>query len=329
MPGVVVRLSHGQSCFAIRAGLMSQRIKPFVTRVRHPVSVVRVAINVLPGGTRMVGKLEGRVALITGAARGQGRSHAVVLAGEGADIIAVDICAPVASVAYPLSTPGDLAETARLVEKAGGHVVTFVGDVRSSADMRSATDLALERFGRIDIVVANAGIWTSGALWELEDQAWSEMIDVNLTGVFNTVRFAIPHMIERRSGSLVLISSTCGVKALGWMAHYNAAKHGVMGLTRSLALDLGQYFVRANAVLPSTVNTPMIMNEPSYRIYRPDVDNPTREDAIAGFYAHNVIPAPYVEPEDVSAAVLFLASDDSRYVTGIGLPVDLGTIQKT
>jgi SDR family mycofactocin-dependent oxidoreductase len=277
----------------------------------------------------MTGRLDGRVALITGAARGQGRSHAVLLAREGADIVAVDRCAPVESVAYPLSTPEDLAETAKLVAETGRRIETYIGDVRSPADMRAATQLALDAFGQIDIVVANAGIWTPGSVWEMTDQTWQDMIDINLTGVFNTVRFAIPPMIERKSGSLVLISSTCGVKPLGWMPHYNAAKHGVMGLTKSLALDLGPYFVRANAVLPSTVNTPLIHNEPSYKIYRPDLENPTREEAMAGFYAHNAIPLPYVEPEDVSEAVLFLASDAARYITGLGLTVDLGTIQKT
>jgi SDR family mycofactocin-dependent oxidoreductase len=277
----------------------------------------------------MAGRLAGKTALITGVARGQGRSHAVALAREGADIFGVDMCAPVESVAYALSTADDLAETARLVARTGRRIETYIGDVRSSADMRAATEQAASTFGKIDIVVANAGIWTPGSVWEMDDQTWQDMIDINLTGVFNTVRFAIPQMIERKSGSLVLISSTCGVKALGWMPHYNAAKHGVMGLTRSLALDLGPYFVRANAILPSTVNTPMIMNEPSYKIYRPDLENPTREEAMSGFYAHNAMPVPYVEPEDVSEAVLFLASDASRYITGIGLPVDLGTIQTT
>jgi SDR family mycofactocin-dependent oxidoreductase len=277
----------------------------------------------------MAGRLAGKTALITGVARGQGRSHALALAREGADIFGVDMCAPVESVAYALSTTDDLAETAKLVARTGRRIETYIGDVRSSADMRAATEQAASTFGKIDIVVANAGIWTPGSVWEMDDQTWQDMIDINLTGVFNTVRFAIPQMIERKSGSLVLISSTCGVKALGWMPHYNAAKHGVMGLTRSLALDLGPYLVRANAILPSTVNTPMIMNEPSYKIYRPDLENPTREEAMSGFYAHNAMPVPYVEPEDVSEAVLFLASDASRYITGIGLPVDLGTIQTT
>jgi (+)-trans-carveol dehydrogenase len=277
----------------------------------------------------MAGKLDGKVALITGAARGQGRSHALALAREGADIFGVDMCAQVESVAYPLSTTDDLAETTSLVTGTGRRIETYIGDVRSSADMRAATEQAISTFGKIDIVIANAGIWTPGSVWEMDDQTWQDMIDINLTGVFNTVRFAIPQMMERKSGSLVLISSTCGVKALGWMPHYNAAKHGVMGLTRSLALDLGPYFVRANAILPSTVNTPMIMNDPSYKIYRPDLENPTREEAMSGFYAHNAMPMPYVEPEDVSEAVLFLASDASRYITGIGLPVDLGTIQTT
>jgi SDR family mycofactocin-dependent oxidoreductase len=277
----------------------------------------------------LTGRVQGKIALITGAARGQGRSHAVALAREGADIVAIDMCAPVPSVAYPLSTPDDLEETAKLVEGTGRQVRTFVGDVRSPDDMRTATQLAVDTFGKIDIVVANAGIWTPGSVWEMDDQTWHDMIDINLTGVFNTVRFAIPQMIERKSGSLVLISSTCGVKPLAWMPHYNAAKHGVMGLTKSLALDLGPYFVRANAILPSTVNTPMIHNEPSYKIYRPDLENPTPEEAMSGFYAHNAIPLPYVEPEDVSEAVLFLASDASRYITGLGLTIDLGTIQKT
>lgn len=277
----------------------------------------------------MTGRLEGRVALITGAARGQGRSHAVRLASEGADIVAVDRCDDIDTVMYPLSREADFAETARLVREQGRQFETIVGDVRSSSDMRNATERALELHGRLDVVVANAGIWSPGALWEMDDQTWQDMIDVNLTGVFNSVRFAIPHMMERKSGSLILTSSTCGVKALGWMGHYNAAKHGVMGLTKSLALDLGPYFVRANAILPSTVNTPMIHNDPSYKIYRPDLENPTREEAMAGFYAHNAMPLPYVEPEDVSAVVAFLASDESRYITGIGIPVDLGTLQKT
>ena len=148
----------------------------------------------------MTGRLDGRVAIITGAARGQGRSHAVRLAREGADIVAVDWCSQVESVAYPLSSPDDLAETAKLVAETGRRIETYIGDVRSSADMRAATQLTLDTFGQIDIVVANAGIWSPGAVWEMTDQTWQDMIDINLTGVFNTVRFAIPHMIERKSG---------------------------------------------------------------------------------------------------------------------------------
>lgn len=276
-----------------------------------------------------MGDLDDRVAMITGAARGQGRSHCLALARAGCDIVAIDRCAPVDSVAYPLGTPDELAQTARLVEKLGRRVETLVGDVRLSTDMRVATELAMSTFGRIDIVVANAGIWTPGALWEIDDATWTDMVDINLTGVFNTVRFPIPHMIERKCGTIIMTSSTCGVKPLPWMAHYNATKHAVMGLMKSLALDLGQYTVRVNAVLPTTVNTPMIMNDASYRIYRPDLDNPRKDDAMAGFYAHNVLPFPFVEPEDVSAAVVFLASDEARYITGIGIPIDLGTILKT
>jgi (+)-trans-carveol dehydrogenase len=198
----------------------------------------------------MAGRLAGKSALITGVARGQGRSHALALAREGADIFGVDMCAPVESVAYALSTTDDLAETAKLVAHTGRRIETYIGDVRSSADMRAATEQAASTFGKIDIVVANARIWTPGSVWEMDDQAWPDMIDINLRSVFNTVRFAIPRMIERKSGSLVLISSTCGVKALGWMPHYNAAKHGVMGLTRSLALDLGPYLVRPTPSCP-------------------------------------------------------------------------------
>jgi len=257
--------------------------------------------------------LAGKAAVITGGSRGIGAAAVKLFAQAGADV---------------LFTYNKAKDAAQLVEqeagKHGTRVEGFKVDIGRHAANKKLVDHAIARLGRLDIVVANAGIWTPGSVWEMDDQTWADMIDINLTGVFNTVRFAIPQMIERKSGSLVLISSTCGVKALGFMPHYNAAKHGVMGLTRSLALDLGPYFVRANAILPSTVNTPMIHNEALHRAFRPDLEHPGRDDVKAGFAEMNLLPIPWVDPVDISNAIVWLSSDAARYVTGVTLPVDAG-----
>jgi (+)-trans-carveol dehydrogenase len=280
-------------------------------------------------GGNMTGKLEGKVAFITGAARGQGRSHAITLAREGADIIAVDICAQVGSVPYPMATPEDLAQTVKEVETLDRRIVATDVDVRDYDALKQALDDGVAQLGRLDIVSANAGIVSYGRVEELPEQTWRDVIDVNLTGEWHAAKAAIPHLrAGGRGGSIILTSSDAGLKALQNLAHYVAAKHGVIGLMRTLALELAADFIRVNALAPTSVNTPMIMNEPTYRVFRPDLENPTAEDMAGPATAVNVLPIPWVEPVDISNAVLWLASEESRYVTGITLPVDAGAAIK-
>ena len=268
-----------------------------------------------------MGKLEGKVAFITGAARGQGRSHAIRLAQEGADIIAVDLCAQMGSVGYPMATEEDLAETVRQVE----------ADVRDSAALKGAVDDGVAQLGRLDIVLANAGIATFAPVEELTDDMWDEMIAVNLTGVFKTVRAAVPHIkAGGRGGAIVLTSSTAGIKGLANLAHYVAAKHGVVGLVKTMANEFAPDSIRVNSVHPTSVNTDMIHNEETYGLFRPDKPKSevTREEAAESFKVMNALPIEWVEPVDISNAILFLVSDDARYVTGVQLPVDAGAVQK-
>ncbi|MCM3920500.1 mycofactocin-coupled SDR family oxidoreductase [Frankia sp. AiPs1] len=275
-----------------------------------------------------MGRVAGKVAFITGAGRGQGRSHAVRLAEEGASIIATDICAPVGSVSYPMAGEADLAETAQLVEKAGGKVVTGVADVRDQAALAAVADRGLAEFGKIDIVVANAGIASYAPAWEITEQAWREMIDINLTGAWQTCRTIIPHMIPRGGGSIVIISSAAGLIAPPNLAHYVSAKHGLVGLMRALANELAGHSIRVNSIHPTQVDTPMIMHDEIYRMFRPDLEEPTAADIVDVSTEMNALPVPWVEPADVSNAVLFLASDEARYITGATLPVDAGIVNK-
>jgi (+)-trans-carveol dehydrogenase len=277
----------------------------------------------------MTGRVEGKVAFITGAARGQGRSHAVTLAREGADIIAVDMPAQIESVPYPMATPEDLAQTVKEVEATGRRIVATVADVRDYEALKQALDDGVAQLGRLDIASVNAGILSYDQAEELPEQTWRDVIDVNLTGEWHAAKAAIPHLrAGGRGGSIILTSSDLGLKALQNLAHYVAAKHGVIGLMRTLALELAPDFIRVNALAPTSVNTPMIMNEPTYRVFRPDLENPTAEDMTEPARALNALPIPWVEPADVSDAVLWLASDESRYVTGITLPVDAGMVLK-
>ncbi|WP_395105452.1 mycofactocin-coupled SDR family oxidoreductase [Actinomadura sp. SCN-SB] len=274
-------------------------------------------------------RAEGRVALVTGAARGQGRAHAVRLAEEGADIIALDLCRQIDTVPYPLSTPDDLAETAGLVTATGREVVTAVADVRDLDETRAAIDDAVARLGRLDIVVANAGVHSGGVpSWELTDEAWQDLVDVNLTGVWITCKAAAPHLIGSGGGSIVITSSTAGLRPYGGIAHYVAAKHALMGLTKTLAQELGAQGVRVNAVNPTQVDTDMIQNPLVRRLFVPDVEEPTREQFAAASQDGMLLPTPWLDPSDVSDAVAFLASDEARFVTGIGLPVDAGVLAR-
>ena len=278
-----------------------------------------------------MGQLEGKVAFITGAARGQGRSHAVRLAQEGADIIAVDLCAQVDTVGYPLATADDLAETVRQVEALDRRIIAGQADVRDSAALKSAVDEGVAQLGRLDIVLANAGIASFAPVEDLTDEMWDDMIDINLTGVFKTVRAAVPHLkANDDGGAIVLTSSTAGIKGLANLAHYVAAKHGVVGLTKTLANELAPHMIRVNSVHPTAVNTDMIHNEQTYSVFLPDKkpSEITREEAAESFKTMNALPIEWVEPVDISNAILFLVSDAGRYVTGVQLPIVAGAVIK-
>jgi SDR family mycofactocin-dependent oxidoreductase len=275
-----------------------------------------------------MGKLAGKVAFITGAARGQGRSHAIRLAQEGADVIAVDRCAPIESVPYGLATDDDLAETVAAVKALDRRIVATTADVRDYGALRAALDAGVAELGRLDVVVANAGIFSFGTLAELDERAWHDMIDVNLTGVWHTVKAAVPHLRAAGGGSIVLTSSTAGLMGMRNIGHYVAAKHGVVGLMRTLALELAQDMIRVNSVHPTSADTDMAHNPATYALFAPDLPpaDRTRDAVRDRFQALNALPIPWIEPVDVSNAVLWLASDESRYVTGVTLPVDAGTL---
>ena len=276
-----------------------------------------------------MGKLDGRVAFVTGVARNQGRSHALTLAEEGADIIGLDICREIATSCHTGATEDDLAETVKLVEELGRGIVVSVGDVRKYADVEAAFQKGLDEFGRCDIVLANAGIFASGKFWEIELDAWQEMIDINLTGVWHTVRAAAPQMIKQnQGGSIVITGSTESLKGMPNTASYSAAKHGLTGLMRTMANELGEYGIRVNTVNPTCVDTDMVNNRTVFELFRPDLVNPTREEVSASFAATNIIPIDFMPPRAVSEAILFLVSDESKYITGVPMPVDAGFVTK-
>ena len=278
-----------------------------------------------------MGRLDGKVAFITGAARGQGRSHALRMAEEGADIIAVDVAKQLPTVEYPMSTTEDLAETVRLVETLDRRIFAREADVRDYDALKSALDEGVAEFGRLDIVSANAGIFSQGRADELSDESWDEMIGVNLTGVWHTAKAAIPHLkAGGNGGSIIITSSTAGLKGFENFVHYVSAKHGVVGLMRTLALELAPDMIRVNSIHPTSVDTEMIQNDMLYALFAPDLEpeQRTREAMGERFQTLNALPIPWVEPVDISNAVLWLASDESRYVTGVTLPVDAGSTQK-
>jgi SDR family mycofactocin-dependent oxidoreductase len=278
----------------------------------------------------MTGRIEGKVAFVSGAARGQGRSHAVRLAQEGADIIAIDICKPVDNVVYPAATPADLAETADLVKGYDRRIVTAEVDVRDYDALKAAVDSGVAQLGRLDIIVANAGIGNGGnKLHKIRENIWQDMIDINLSGVWKTVKAGVPHILAgERGGSIVLTGSVGAHKALAHTGHYIAAKHGVVGLMRAFAVELGQHRIRVNSVHPSQVNTPMTMNDVTFKLFRPNLENPGPDDFAPFSQMMHTLPVPWVEAVDISNAVLFLASDESRYVTGVSLPVDADALLK-
>ncbi|MBP1162210.1 SDR family mycofactocin-dependent oxidoreductase [Rhodococcus sp. PvR044] len=280
-------------------------------------------------GTTPSGRVAGKVALVTGAARGIGRAQALRFAQEGADVIAVDLCGPVDTVVTPPSSAADLAETAALVRETGGRIETFEVDVRDRAALSSAVDAGVAAFSGLDIVCATAGITSSAPALDLDEQTWKTMLDVNLTGVWQTCAVAAPHLIERGGGSMILTSSIAGLRGLVGVAHYTAAKHGVVGLMRSMAKELAPHRVRVNTVHPTNVDTPMIQNDAVRAKFRPDLDRPpTREEFAESAATMNMLAIPWIEPVDVANAALFLASDEARYITSVSLPVDAGSTRR-
>src|SRR5438270_3130343 len=278
-----------------------------------------------------MGRVDGKVALVTGAGRGQGRSHALKLAAEGADVIAVDIGGgQVETISYELASEADLDTTVSAIEAMGRRAVKAIADVRSLSDLQAAVDAGLAELGKIDIVCANAGIGSWAVAWQMTEQQWKDMIDINLSGVFNATRAALPSMVERgEGGSVVLTSSTAGLRAYANTAHYTAAKHGVIGLMKVLAQEAGPHRIRVNAVCPTTVRTPLVINDATFELFAPHLENPSEDDVREPFESLNILPGvAWIEPEDVSDAVLFLCSDAAKYITGVALPIDAGNIVK-
>lgn len=267
----------------------------------------------------MNGRLDGKVAFITGAARGQGRAHAVRLASEGADILALDLAAKMPGVPYDSSTPEDLAETARLVQTLGRRIVTRIGDTRDLDGLRVFLQAGIAELGRLDIVVANAGICIPELWDEITPSTFQDTIDINVTGTWNTVMAAAPHLVAGGGGSIILTSSYAGKKMQPFMVHYTTSKHAVTGMTRAFAAELGPHHIRVNSVHPGAVNTPMGSGKMTEEINRIYATNEALASMGTGF-----LPQWFVEAEDIAAAVAYLASDDARFVTSEHLSIDAG-----
>jgi SDR family mycofactocin-dependent oxidoreductase len=276
----------------------------------------------------VAGRVAGKVAFITGAARGQGRSHAIRLAEEGADIIAIDVCEDVATVPYGGATEADLAETVKQVEALDRRIVARKADVRDYNSLKAALDDGVAQLGKLDIVSANAGIFSSGPTAALTEEQWGQVIDINLSGVWRTCKAAIPHLVANHGGSIIITSSTAGIKGTPNLAHYVSAKHGLVGLMRTLAVELAPQSIRVNSIHPTMVDTPMVQNDALYELFMPGEEHPTKEQFAALSQSMQAMPIPWVDAVDISNALLFLASDEARYVTGVTLPVDAGQTQK-
>ena len=276
------------------------------------------------------GPLEGRVALITGAARGQGRAHAIRLADDGADIIAIDICRPISdTITYPLATPEELADTVRAVEATGRKVLAREVDIRDLAALQQVVADGIEQFGRLDVLVANAGVLSWGRLFEMSEEQWEAVIDVNLNGTWKTIRAAVPAMIEAgNGGSIIIVSSSAGLKATPGNGHYSASKHGLVALTNALAIEVGEFGIRVNSIHPYSIETPMVEKEAMMQLFSKYPN-----------YIHSFSPMPYrpinhqgkkglqefMEPQEVSDVVAWLAGDGSATISGSQIAVDRGT----
>lgn len=271
-----------------------------------------------------MGMLDGKVALITGGSRGQGRAHAVTCAREGADVIIADIADQMGTVPYQMATQGDLDETVSQVEALDRRILAIKADVRDQQQLDDVAARGIAEFGKIDILIANAGIWTLAPFWELTDDQWDEMIGVNLTGVWKSAKAVAPHMIERQSGSIVITSSTAGLEpALGY-AHYAAAKHGVIGLMKNIALELAPYGIRCNSINPGAINTPMNNHQDAWDLFAGHPGG-TGQDRIEVGYAYAALKGTsFMDPQVIADTALYLNSELAAKVTGVTIPVDAG-----
>jgi SDR family mycofactocin-dependent oxidoreductase len=271
-----------------------------------------------------MGKFDGKVVLITGGARGQGRSHALRFAQEGADVAICDIASQLDTVPYPMAQQSDLDETVKMVEDLDRRCVAVRADVRDRAQVDGFVQQAVTELGRVDFLLANAGIFSFSTVAEMTDELWREMIDTNLTGVFHAMRAVLPHMIEQNHGRIVATSSMAGKAGFGNIGHYVATKWGVIGLVKSVAMEVGGSGITVNAVCPTTVDTTMIQNEAAYKLFLPEQEHPSREAAATAFQSLNTIPVPWVETIDISNTMVFLCSDEARYITGETIAVAAG-----
>lgn len=270
-----------------------------------------------------MGKLDGRVAIVTGAGRGQGRAHALALAREGAKVVVSDIGEDIDTVQYPLATGGELDETVRLIEGASGEAMAVTADMRSSADVDRLVRAALDAFGTVDVLVANAGICAASAVEEITDQQWSDMIETNLGGPFRCIRAVLPAMKAQRFGRIVVTASMTGRHGNPNLSHYTASKFGVIGLVKTVALEVAQQGITVNAMCPTSVDTPMLHNDANYRLFCPEIDGPTVDDVRPRFASLNPMGVPWIAPEVFTDAVMYLVCD-SGYVTGTTLEVGAG-----
>ena len=269
--------------------------------------------------------LSGHVALVTGAARGQGRSHAIALARAGARLVLVDIASDIATVPYPLGTAAELRETEAMVQEIGQECLSFVADIRDTAAMTNVVDTALDTFGRLDICVANAGVVGFGRFWELTDDQWCTMIDTNLNGAFKTVRAVVPHMLERNHGRIIIVSSMSGRMGNANLAHYVASKWGLIGMAKSLAIEVAGRGITVNALCPTSVDTPMLHNPAMYSLFCPDLETPTRDDVMPRYAAMNKLGRPWLSAEEVSHTLLYLCDEKAAAVTGQAIEISLGS----
>ena len=275
-----------------------------------------------------MGRLDGKVVLISGVARSQGRSHALRFAEEGADVIGFDVLDEIKGSASGPATQADMDETVRQVEALDRRIIATKADVRDWAGVKAAVDDGVPQLGRLDVVLGNAGVFTAPSLAEdMEDDIFMDTLNINVAGVWRTAKAAIPHLKNNANGgSIIMTSSVAGLSGIANFAHYVASKHALVGLMRTLALELAPSQIRVNTVHPGTVNTVMVMNDVLARVFRPDLENPTADDVIAVAQQMNPMGADMLEPYDISNAMVFLASDEARYITGVTLPVDAGSM---